>query len=146
MLADDVRTTTYRKAIFKNYEKFLGKTVLDVGCGTGILSMFCAQAGAKMVYAVDASDIIRHAESIIKGNNLTHKITLIKGKMEEVTLPEKVDIIVSEWMGYMLLYETMLPSVLFARDRWLKPEGLMFPERAVLYMAPCCDNEGFDGM
>ena len=50
-------------------------------------------------------------------------VTLIRGKMEEITLPdgiEKVDIIVSEWMGYCLLYETMLPSVIYARDKYLK--------------------------
>jgi type I protein arginine methyltransferase len=47
-------------------------------------------------------------------------ITLIKGKIEEVDLPvSKVDIIISEWMGYFLLYESMLDTVLFARDKWL---------------------------
>lgn len=47
--------------------------------------------------------------------------TVLQGKAEEVELPEKVDVVVSEWMGYMLLYETMLPSVLYVRDKWLKP-------------------------
>jgi len=48
------------------------------------------------------------------------EITLIKGKMEEVELPvEKVDIIISEWMGYFLLYESMLDTVLVARDKYL---------------------------
>ena len=49
-------------------------------------------------------------------------ITLIRGKVEEVTLPdgiEKVDIIISEWMGYCLFYESMLKTVLYARDKWL---------------------------
>lgn len=50
------------------------------------------------------------------------KITFLKGKIEEVKLPVKnVDIIVSEWMGYFLLFESMLDSVLFARDRYLTP-------------------------
>jgi protein arginine N-methyltransferase 1 len=53
-----------------------------------------------------------------------------------VVLPvEKVDIIISEWMGYCLLYESMLDCVLFARDKWLKPDGLMFPDRAKMYVA-----------
>lgn len=48
------------------------------------------------------------------------EITMIKGKVEEVELPvEKVDIIISEWMGYALLYESMLDCVIFARDKWL---------------------------
>lgn len=47
-------------------------------------------------------------------------ITILKGKIEEIDLPVlKVDIIVSEWMGYFLLYENMLNTVLFARDKWL---------------------------
>lgn len=62
----------------------------------------------------------------MKDNKLSDKITIIKGKIEEITLPvEKVDIIISEWMGYFLLYESMFDSVLYARDKWLKPEGLV---------------------
>lgn len=69
-------------------------------------------------------------------------ITLIKGKMEEVVLPtDKVDIIISEWMGYFLLYESMLDSVLYARDRYLVPGGLMFPDEATLYLAAIEDQE-----
>lgn len=72
----------------------------------------------------------------------TAAITLIKGKMEEVVLPvDKVDIIISEWMGYFLLYESMLDSVLYARDRYLVPNGLMFPDEATLYMAAIEDQE-----
>ena len=45
---------------------------------------------------------------------------MICGKVEEVTLPvPKVDVIVSEWMGYCLFYESMLDTVLYARDKWL---------------------------
>lgn len=66
--------------------------------------MFAAQAGAKHVYAVDCSSIIHQASKIVERNGFADKITLIKGKVEEIDLPvEHVDIIVSEWMGYMLL-------------------------------------------
>lgn len=62
-------------------------------------------------------------------------VTVIKGKVEEVELPvEKVDIIISEWMGYSLFYESMLDTVLYARDKWLKPDGIMFPDRATLLL------------
>jgi hypothetical protein len=61
-------------------------------------------------------------------NNLQDKVTLIRGKVEEVSLPvSQVDIIVSEWMGYCLLYESMLPSVLYARDKWLAKGGAVYP-------------------
>jgi hypothetical protein len=66
------------------------------------------------------SNIIHQARIIVNDNNLSDKVTLIQGKMEEVVLPvDKVDIIISEWMGYFLLYESMLDTVLVARDKYL---------------------------
>ena len=70
------------------------------------------------------------------------KITLLQGKMEEVQLPfPEVDIIISEWMGYFLLYESMLDTVLWARDRYLKKDGLIFPDKAIIYTAGIEDGE-----
>lgn len=87
--------------------------------------MFCAKAGAKKVIAVDNSKIIEKAWANVFENKLDGVITCVQGKIEEVQLPVKqVDIIVSEWMGYCLLYEAMLDSVLYARDRYLAPDGL----------------------
>lgn len=106
MLKDRVRTETYQAAILQNKEIFKDKIVLDVGCGTGILSMFASQAGAKHVYGIDCSAIIDIAKILVEKNGFGDKITLIKGKVEEVVLPhgvQQVDIIVSEWMGYFLL-------------------------------------------
>ena len=137
MLQDEVRTLTYRKAMLHNKHLFKDKVVLDVGCGTGILSMFAAKAGAKMVIGVDMSSIAEHAKQIVEDNKLDNVVTIIRGKVEEVSLPEgveKVDIIISEWMGYCLFFESMLDSVLFARDTWLASNGLMFPDKASLYL------------
>lgn len=142
MLKDKVRTDAYRDFIYGNKDLFRGKTVLDVGCGTGILSMFCARAGAAKVIAVDNSDIINKAREIVFTNGLADIITCIRGKIEEVTLPVKeVDIIVSEWMGYCLLFEAMLDSVLWARDRYLKDDGLMVPSHCTLRIAPISDGD-----
>ncbi|KAL7513876.1 hypothetical protein ACHAXN_011190 [Cyclotella atomus] len=143
MLKDEVRTRTYQMAMLNNKELFEGKIVLDVGCGTGILSMFAIQAGASHVYAVDCSSIINQAKKIIETNGFADKITLIKAKMEDVELPvDSVDIIVSEWMGYFLLYESMLNTVLYARDKWLKKDtGVVFPDKAVLYICAVEDGQ-----
>ena len=142
MLKDQVRTNAYRDAIEGNPEAFKDKIVLDIGAGTGILSIFAARAGAKHVYAIENAEIAFFAREIIKNNGLSDKITVIKGKMEEITLPvDKVDIIISEWMGYFLLYESMLDSVLWARDKYLAPDGKMFPDRAIIYMA-AMEDEG----
>jgi type I protein arginine methyltransferase len=81
MLKDEVRTRTYEMAIMENQHLFQDKIILDVGCGTGILSMFAAQAGAKHVYAVDCSSIVDQARQIIELNGFADRITLIKGKV-----------------------------------------------------------------
>ncbi|KAF3457784.1 hypothetical protein FNV43_RR02443 [Rhamnella rubrinervis] len=136
MIKDRVRTETYKQAIMQHQSSIAGKVVVDVGCGTGILSIFCAQAGAKRVYAVDASDIAVQANEVVKANNLSDTVIVLHGRVEDVEIDEGVDVIISEWMGYMLLYESMLGSVITARDRWLKPGGLILPSNATLYMAP----------
>ena len=116
--------------------------VLDVGCGTGILSLFAARSGAKRVFAVDASEIALKAEQIVKANGYEEVVTVIRGKVEDIQLPdgiEKVDIIISEWMGYALLYESMLDSVLRARDRF-QPK-VMAPSQCQMMLALCDGDE-----
>ncbi|KAM0790111.1 hypothetical protein ACM66B_005437 [Microbotryomycetes sp. NB124-2] len=135
MLKDKVRTDSYRDFILNNPGIFKDAVVLDVGCGSGILSMFAAQCGAKKVYAVDASAVAFKAERNIKANGFADVIQVVKGKVENIELPEKADVIVSEWMGYFLLYECMLDSVLHARDRFLKPTGIMAPSQTSIMLS-----------
>ncbi|KAL9034290.1 MAG: hypothetical protein Q9214_007107, partial [Letrouitia sp. 1 TL-2023] len=147
MLKDKVRTGAYRDFVYDNKDIFAGKVVLDIGCGTGILSMFCAKAGAAKVIAVDNSGIIDKTREIVFENGLGGIIQCLRGKVEEVKLPvEKVDIIISEWMGYCLLYEAMLESLLWARDRYLAEDGLMVPSHASLYLSPLADPEFVDNL
>ncbi|XP_039283339.1 protein arginine N-methyltransferase 1-like isoform X1 [Nilaparvata lugens] len=144
MLKDEVRTLTYRNSMYHNKHLFKGKIVLDIGCGTGILSMFAAKAGAARVIGIDCSNIVEYAKQIVEANQLADVVTIIKGKVEEVSLPDGidgVDIIISEWMGYCLFYESMLDTVLYARDKWLRPDGLLFPDRAALYVTGIEDRQ-----
>ncbi|XP_019631430.1 PREDICTED: histone-arginine methyltransferase CARM1-like isoform X1 [Branchiostoma belcheri] len=140
MLQDYVRTATYQRAMLQNMEDFRGKVVMDVGAGSGILSFFAVQAGAAKVYAVEASSMAEHAETLIRANGLSGKVQMIRGKVEEVTVPEQVDVIISESMGYMLLNERMLESFLHAK-KWLKPGGRMFPSRGDLHITPFMDEQ-----
>ncbi|ERN03593.1 protein arginine N-methyltransferase PRMT10 [Amborella trichopoda] len=136
MLSDRVRMDAYYKSIFRNRDHFEGKIVLDVGTGSGILAIWSAQAGAKKVYAVEATKMSEHARALVKANHVEDIVEVIEGSMEDVTLPEKVDIIISEWMGYFLLRESMFDSVICARDRWLKSTGIMYPSHARMWVAP----------
>ncbi|KAK2167381.1 hypothetical protein LSH36_28g01036 [Paralvinella palmiformis] len=139
MMQDYVRTSTYQRAMLNNTADFEDKVVLDVGAGSGILSFFAIQAGARKVYAVEASSMVQHCEKLVKSNQLENKIEVISGKIEEIEIPEKVDVIISEPMGYMLFNERMLETFLHAK-KWLKPGGKMFPTQGDLHVAPFTDD------
>ncbi|XKL68621.1 hypothetical protein PGB90_006390 [Kerria lacca] len=142
MLQDYIRTSTYEKAVLANTKDFQDKVILDVGAGSGILSFFSAQAGAARVYAVEASSMAEHAETLVNFNYLNDKIIVVAGKVEEIELPEQVDIIISEPMGYMLYNERMLETYLHAK-KWLKKNGKMFPTVGDLHVAPFTDEALF---
>ncbi|XP_031110661.1 probable protein arginine N-methyltransferase 3 [Ipomoea triloba] len=147
MISDKERTDAYRRAIVENPSLFRGSTVMDVGCGTGILSLFAAQAGASRVMAVEASEKmagvatqIAKENGLLWNNSLTGVIEVVQGMVEELDgtrniQPNSVDVLISEWMGYCLLYESMLSSVLLARDKWLKPGGAILPDTATMFVA-----------
>lgn len=101
MLRDRPRVSAYHDAMMKNKHLFENRIVLDVGSGTGVLSMFAAKAGAKRVYAVDACPRICHlAKELIQSNGLQDRIEVINKRIEQIEqFDEKIDVIISEWMG-----------------------------------------------
>lgn len=144
MLSDKVRTESYRDAILRNSEIFIDSDVLDLGCGTGILSLFSSKAGAKNVYAVDQSEIIYNAMEIAQVNNVSN-IKFIKGRLEDVEMPfKKVDVIVSEWMGYFLYFEGMLDSVIYARNNYLNEGGFILPNRCTVSIVGYGNEERYN--
>nr|8BVA_A Chain A, Protein arginine N-methyltransferase 2 [Mus musculus] len=144
MLADQPRTTKYHSVILQNKESLKDKVILDVGCGTGIISLFCAHhARPKAVYAVEASDMAQHTSQLVLQNGFADTITVFQQKVEDVVLPEKVDVLVSEWMGTCLLFEFMIESILYARDTWLKGDGIIWPTTAALHLVPCSAEKDY---
>ncbi|MDQ3364939.1 MAG: 50S ribosomal protein L11 methyltransferase [Myxococcota bacterium] len=139
MLRDVVRNEAYRNAILQVVKP--GDVVLDMGAGTGILSIFAAQAGAKQVYAVERTEMAPVARRIIESNGLEDRIDVVQSDLEDVSLPEKVNVIVSEWMGGLGVDENMLAPLVMARDRWLLPGGTIIPGRVTAVMAPSSIND-----
>jgi histone-arginine methyltransferase CARM1 len=140
MMQDTVRTGAYQSAIESNPTDFRGKVVLDVGTGSGILAYFAAKAGARKVYAVEASNVADRAAALMAANGVSDIVQVIKSKIEEVELPEQVDVIISEPMGFMLIHERMLESFMIARQMFLKPGGKMFPSTGTIFAAPFTDQ------
>ena len=137
MLLDKVRCEAFRRAIADAVTPEC--CVLDIGAGTGILSLFAAQAGARVIYAVERTNIADLAKRIVSENGFDDRIRVLQGDMETMDLPEKVDIIVSEWLGGYGVDENLLPVIVSARDKWLKPGGRMIPETVTSWMAPAYD-------
>lgn len=147
MLRDDVRTGAYYNAIMANAHLFRDKVVIDVGCGTGVLSIFCAWAGARKVFAIEASDMAQRAARIVADNGLSSVVQVLHSRAEDVAelydddgSVARADVIVSEWMGYFLVFEAMYESVFHARDRWLRPDGVMFPSHSTLFLLPMANE------
>ncbi|RLN81170.1 hypothetical protein BBJ28_00009367 [Nothophytophthora sp. Chile5] len=142
MLQDHVRTSTYERAMLANAADFRDKVVLDVGTGSGILAFFAAKAGARKVYAVELSGMADCARELVAHNGLSDRIVVIKGKMETVELPEPVDVVVSEPMGFFLVHERMLETFVAAGKKWRRPgPGFkMFPSVGTMFVSPFSDD------
>ena len=103
--------------------------VLDIGAGTGIMSLLACRAGARKVYAVEVGDASGVAGEIARANGLADRIELVQAKSTDITLPERADVIVSDLRGVLPLLQHHIPSILDARRRHLAPGGTMIPQR-----------------
>jgi len=134
MLQDESRTIAFRQALEEVVSA--GDVVCDLGAGSGILSLFAAQAGAKRVHALEASPLADAVVEIVARNGKSDVIQVHRGLGEEVELGEPVDVLVSEWLGHFVSTEGMWASVAKLRERALKPGGAIVPSRVTWYLAP----------
>lgn len=134
MLSDPLRTPLLLKAVQKTVKR--GDVVLDLGCGTGILSFAAASAGAKKVYACDVDEAIHFARAEAKKLSLADRIRFHRGLSFDLKIPEPVDVIIAETVGGLGLDENIVPSVYDARKRFLKKGGKIIPGRLRVFVAP----------
>lgn len=134
MAFDAIRNAAYAAALQRVITP--DSVVLDLGCGLGVHGLLAARAGARKVFLVDPEIVVHSAVEIARHNGLGDRVQGFQGRIEEVTLPEKVDVIISVFTGNLLYSEDLLPSLFCARDRWLKPGGHLVPDHAELLFAP----------
>ena len=137
LLADEVRTGAFVEAVRRTVRPT--DFVVDLGAGTGILAVAAAQAGAGAVLGIERTAIAARARALAAANNA--RVTIVQGASDHVRLPRLVDILVSECLGLAGLGGAMIGAVKRARDRWLKPGGLVIPGRVRVFAAPVEDPE-----
>lgn len=133
MLYDTERVEKYKKAIRAVVKP--GDVVADIGTGTGLLAFLCLKAGAKRVHAIERTSAIEWAKKIADKNGLSDKIEFHKADSLDCDIGEKVDVIISELIGHIAFEEGMAESLFDAKERFLKPKGIMIPEKVELKVA-----------
>ncbi len=143
MIADEVRMGAYSRSLQRAIVP--GSVVLDIGAGTGILTLLACRYGARRVHAVEPNSAILIAEQAASANGLADRIEFTRGVSGEVTLPERADVIVSDLRGVLPLYEQHIPSIIDARRRLLAPGGKLIPTRDSMWCALVDAPEHYDG-
>lgn len=134
MVFDEHRNAAYVAAIRER----VGPTsvVLDLGAGVGRLGLEAARQGARKVYLVDPEPVVHLGQALAAANGLADRVEVIRDKIEQVRLPEPVDVILSVFTGNFLLEEDLLPLLFSARDRFLRPGGRLIPDWVRMEIAP----------
>ena len=125
MLTDEVRTSSFLKAIMEAVEP--GDVVVDIGSGTGVLSLFAAMAGASHVYSIEREPVIEVAKEIAARNGLSDVITFISGTSREIEIPERADVLMTETIGNVGFDEGIFTWVTDAKKRFLKHNARIVP-------------------
>jgi SAM-dependent methyltransferase len=133
MIAHRSRTKAYAEALRAQVTP--DSVVLDLGAGPGSMTLLACQAGARKVYAVEPDGIIEVARDIVAANGYADRVEFIQAMSSAMTLPEQVDVIVSDLHGVLPFYCGSLTSIIDARDRFLKPSGVLIPERDTLWVS-----------
>ncbi len=118
MLKDPVRVLCYKSAIERHAR---GQSVVEIGCGTGVLSLFAARAGARKVTAIEETRISQVAARMFEANGCAGVIDLRVANSRDVEIEEPADLLIHEILGVDPFEENLLPYLEDARHRLLRP-------------------------
>ena len=113
-----------------------GDTVVDLGAGSGILSVLACRAGARRVYAIEDTDAVSLARALVATTPFRDRIEVVHARSFDITLPERADVLVADVHSTFGLQEQGLAAMLDARDRLVKPGGTVVPASMQLCVAP----------
>ncbi|HZU84820.1 MAG TPA: 50S ribosomal protein L11 methyltransferase [Polyangiaceae bacterium] len=133
MIADPRRMGPYVRALEAVVRP--GSVIVDVGAGTGIFSLVACRLGARRVYAIETNEAVEVARELARENGCADRIVFFQADARDVELPERADVVVSDLRGALPLYADHLAVIADARARWLKPGGVLVPERDSLVVA-----------
>ena len=133
MLHDTARMDSFRRAIHASVQP--GDVVVDIGCGSGVLSFMACEAGARKVYAIEGGPIIDVARELAIDNGFADRIEFLGGWSIEVGLPEPADVLISETIGNAGLDEGIVAWTFDARRRLLRPGAVLLPQRLRVWVA-----------
>jgi hypothetical protein len=142
LLLDQLRTNAFRDAIRQRVTP--DSVVLDLGTGSGILSFFACEAGARRVFAVDATHSADLAAFLTRQLGYSDRIEVIHARSTKIELPEPADVLVTETLGAFGFNERILSSVIDARARLLRPGAAIIPQCIDLTIVPVELPEVFD--
>jgi protein arginine N-methyltransferase 1 len=141
-LADRVKLERYQAAITRLVRP--GHIVMDLGCGSGVLGLMALRAGAGKVLFVDESAIIEVARQTIARAGFAERAEFFHVSSFELDLPQRADIVVCDHVGYFGFDYSILTLLADARQRFLKPRGVMVPGAVDLALAPVEVEKGRD--
>jgi len=134
MVADRVRVDAYARAIAQVVRP--GDVVVDVGAGTGILSLLACRAGAARVHAIESNPSLDVAREIARANGMADRIEFHHALSTAVTLSVPADVMVSDLRGVLPLHGRHIHTLVDARRRLLRPGGRLVPARDVIKVVP----------
>lgn len=142
MIADTARMRAYEEAL--RLAVTPGCTVVDIGAGMGILSVLACRLGAGKVYAIEPNSAVRLGPELARANGCEDRIQFIQGLSRETSLPGPADVVVSDLRGQAALFQGSVETLIDARERLLRPGGVLIPQRDAMWAAPlsCADAHG----